>query len=144
MVGGMAGAVAVTLLNEAAKRAIPAEAPRADVLGMRALTNVAEAVGVEPPKGDALFSTALVGDLAANTAYYALIGAGKPETIFLRGALLGAAAGTGAVVLPPVIGLNARPTTRTPLTAALTITWYTLGGLAAAGVIRLLTTDRTK
>jgi hypothetical protein len=142
LAGGAAGAVTVTLLNEAAKRAFPAEAPRADVLGMRAIAQGAQAVGVEPPRGNALFGTALAGDLVANTLYYALTGAGESEGALTRGALLGAAAGVGAVALPPVIGLGARPTARTPTTAVLTVAWYVAGGLAAAVVVRLLSSAR--
>ena len=59
---------------------------------------------------------------------------GKPS--LARGAALGAVAGLGAVVLPPLMGLGSRPSARTPQTAAMAFGWYLLGGLAAAAVHR--------
>jgi len=44
---------------------------------------------------------------------------------------LGAAAGVGAVYLPPYLRLSSRPTGRTRTTGAITVALYTGGGLAA-------------
>lgn len=125
---GAAGAVALTAVHEAARHTLGA-APRMDVLGERA---IAAAVGPMPEPQ--LHAAALAGDLAANTAFYALVVAGEPAGAVARGALLGLVAGLGAVVLPGPLGLGAGPSRRTPQTAAMTVGWYTLGGLVAGCV----------
>jgi hypothetical protein len=60
-----------------------------------------------------------------------MVGLGEPRHAVRRGLLLGLAAGAGAVLLPPVMGLGRQPGQRTPLTQLLTIAWYTLGGVVA-------------
>src|SRR5690349_10569171 len=72
---GIAGAVALTLVHETARRVIP-HAPRVDVIGVRAIARPMRAAGYEPPHYNRLHNIALAGDLAANSAYYSLIGAG--------------------------------------------------------------------
>lgn len=140
LAGGAAGAAVLTLIHETARRAVP-DAPRMDVLGKRALAAGARAVGAEPPSGARLHAAALAGDLAANAAYYALVGLGGPGGAVARGGLLGLAAGLGAVLLPGPLGLGTAPSRRTPQTAAMTVAWYTLGGLVAGAVYRQLRTD---
>jgi len=110
-----------------------------DTLGRRALASGMESVGMEVPADDQLQPMALAGDLTTNTLYYALVGLGKPSGALARGAALGAAAGFGAVVLPPLLGLGHRPGARTPQTAVMTFCWYVIGGLAAAAAHRRLT-----
>ena len=141
---GLAGAAALTAIHETARRVDPADAPRMDTYGRRALAAGFRAVGVEPPHRDALQGMALAGDLLANAAFYALVAAGSPtvETAWMRGAALGAAAGVGAVVLPPLMGLGKKPRGTTPTTQAMTVAWYLAGGLAAAGVYHLLNARR--
>jgi hypothetical protein len=87
---------------------------------------------------------ALGGDLLANAAYYALVGVGSPtpREAWVRGAALGAAAGVGAVVLPPLMGLGKKPRGTNPTTQAMTVAWYLAGGLVAAGVYQLI--DRAR
>ncbi len=97
-----------------------------------------EAADIEPPPHDAMQGMALAGDLVANSLYYAMVGLGPPERAMLRGAILGAAAGLGAIVLPPMMGLGRRPRGLTPRTKAMTFTWYLAGGLAAAAAFRAL------
>jgi hypothetical protein len=41
-------------------------------------------------------------------------------------------------VLAPLMGLGSRPGSRTPQTAAMTVAWYTAGGLAASAAHRAL------
>src|SRR4051812_34219271 len=136
---GLVGATTLTLLHESVRRLRP-DAPRMDTLGRRALASGMEAVGMEVPAGDRLQAAALAGDLTSNTLYYALVGLGRPSGALARGAALGAAAGLGAVALPPLLGLGHRPGARTPQTAAMTFCWYLIGGLAAAAAHRRLTT----
>jgi hypothetical protein len=137
---GLAGAATLNAIHETVRRIRPDDAPRMDTYGRRSIARGLEKVGVTPPSKDALQGLALAGDLVANSLYYALIGVGSPEprTALLRGAALGAAAGIGAVVLPPVMGLGSAPSRRTPQTKAMTIAWYLAGGLAAAGVWSVL------
>jgi len=133
LASGVAGAAALTAVHETARRTIP-RAPRMDIIGRRGIARSMRAVGVEPPKGQALQTTALVGDLVSNSLFYSLIGLGsrRPGPTWRRGLLLGLAAGIGAAVLPPLLGLGRQPGRRGPFTHLLTITWYTLGGVVAA------------
>ena len=135
LIGGAAGAVTVTALNEAARRLVP-RAPRLDALGRRGLVKMLRLAGVRPPTGDAQFRWAMAGDLASNTVYYSLVGAGAKKRPWLRGALLGLGAGVGAALLPPRVGLGRRPTQDAPTTQLLTVAWYFAGGLAAAAAYR--------
>ena len=130
---GLAGAVALTLVHETARRVIP-HAPRVDVIGTRAIARPIRAMGYEPPHYNRLHNAALAGDVVANSAYYSLVGVGDRRTVWQRGAILGLAAGLGAALLPPVLGLGNQPHRKSPWTQMLTVTWYLLGGLAAAAV----------
>jgi hypothetical protein len=132
---GFVGAVSLTLVHQCA-RAVLEHPPRMDVLGMRALKKASKWLGVRPAHGRALYRQSLVGDLVSNTLYYALVAMGRPRRIYLKGALLGALAGLGAVVLPPYLGLGERPSRARRSTAFLTVAWYTLGGLGSAHVAR--------
>lgn len=138
---GFAGAAALTALHETARRRIR-NPPRMDVIGMRALGRAMERAGVRRPPPKRLFYQTLAGDIVSNTAYYSLIGLGRPRDVWKRGLLLGLAAGVGAVVLPPLMGLGRSPGARAPLTPALTIAWYTVGGLAAAAAASLASRTR--
>jgi hypothetical protein len=134
---GLLGACALTLIHEAARRYLD-DAPRMDVLGMRALSKTMRAVEVEPPIG--LHEAALVGDIVSNSLYYSLVGAGDRREALRNGALLGLAAGLGAVFLPEPLGLGRQPTesTRTQL---MTVAWYLAGGLAAGAAYGALASD---
>jgi len=132
---GLAGAVALTLIHETARRVAPQSAPRMDVLGMRAIAKAARAVGDEPPVP--LHEAALVGDLVSNSVYYSLVGAGRREDALRNGALLGLAAGLGALFLPGPLGLGRQPTDA-PATQAMTVAWYVAGGLAAGAAYAAL------
>lgn len=134
---GLVGACVLTAVHETARRLTP-DAPRADVLGMRAIKKIMERVNQEPPADDELHTWALGGDVLSNTIYYSLIGLAKPKQIMLTGAALGVLAGTGAVGLPGPLGLGTAPSSRTTATAAMTVAWYLIGGLVTAGVYGLL------
>ena len=54
------------------------------------------------------------------------------------GVALGLAAGVGAVLLPPQLGLSGATTGRTGATAALTVALYAAGGLVAGAAYRAL------
>ncbi|WP_460634241.1 hypothetical protein [Larkinella harenae] len=134
---GLVGACVLTALHETARHFID-EAPRADILGMRAIKKGMVKVGAEPPSDEKLHDWALGGDIVSNTLYYSLIGLAKPQYAILTGAALGLAAGAGAVSLPGPLGLGTAPTQRTTSTAVMTIGWYLIGGLATAGAYALL------
>jgi hypothetical protein len=115
-----------------------------DVLGMRAIVKMVRTAGETPPPRGEQHTLALVGDIVANAAYYSLVGMGKPDSVWLRGALLGGAAGVGGVVLPEPMGFGSEPSARTRETQAMTVAWYTVGGLAAAAAYRLMTRSSDK
>ena len=132
---GLLGACALTLIHETARRIAPESAPRMDVIGMRAIAKTVRAVDAEPPVP--LHEAALAGEIVSNSLYYSLVGAGSRDDALRNGALLGLAAGLGAVFLPGPLGLRPQPT-QTPATAALTVPWYVLGGLAAGAAYSAL------
>lgn len=128
---GLAGAAALTLLHEAARRLIP-NAPRVDVIGMRAIAQAMRGADQEPPARHDLFRLALLGDLVSNSLYYSLVALGKREKVWATGLLLGLVAGVGAALLSAPLGLGRQPGERFPRTHLLTVLWYTVGGLVAA------------
>jgi L-ascorbate metabolism protein UlaG (beta-lactamase superfamily) len=131
---GTVGAVALTALHETARRVLP-NAPRADLLGERAIDRSLRALGRRPPSGPRLHRWALAGDLLSSSLFYSLVGSHGGRKAWLRGSLLGLGAGLGVVVLPGPLGLGSRPSARTPATVAMTLAWYVAGGLAAAAAV---------
>lgn len=128
---GLAGASALTLLHQTIRQISP-DAPRMDVLGMRAIAKGFRQAGEELPPRQQLYRGAMAGDLVANSFYYSLVGTGPKA--FPRGALLGLTAGIGAVVLPGPLGLGTRPSGRSARTAAMALGIYLVGGLVAGAV----------
>ncbi|MES2731031.1 MAG: hypothetical protein V4714_04755 [Bacteroidota bacterium] len=135
--GGLAGALALTLLHETVRQLQP-KAPRLDLLGMEAIAKLLLKSGERPPDDPTLHRMALAGDVVANSLYYSLAGIGKQENVWLRAALMGLGAGIGAVTLPEPLGLSEKPSGQTFQTKAMTVAWYVAGGLAAAAVAHLL------
>ena len=132
---GLAGAATLTLLHETVRRMNP-DAPRMDVLGRRAIAGLMRRAGETPPDDQTLQPVALLGDVISNSLYFSLIGFGNRKNAWLRGVLLGTAAGLGGVFLPGPLGLGERPSGRTPQTKAMTVAWYLAGGLVAAATYR--------
>ena len=132
LISGATGAIALTAVHQAA-RAISDNAPRMDVVGMRALVRGASAAGSEAPKTHAgLYGATLAGDLIANSAYYSL------ATTYTRGTVLGLLAGIGALVLPERMGLGVPPKSELLSNQVMTVAWYLVGGLAAAATAQCL------
>jgi hypothetical protein len=52
--------------------------------------------------------------------------------------VLGLTAGLGAVLLPKPMGLNPKHSNRTVETQIMTVSLYVIGGIVAAGVMKLL------
>ncbi|MFO7663934.1 MAG: hypothetical protein R6X18_15265 [Chloroflexota bacterium] len=138
IIAGLSGSSALTLVHEIARRLFP-RAPRADILGVRALEKGFFAVGEQPPAGDKIHRLALGTDIVVNTAYYALVATTGRSGAWANGLGLGLLGGMAAIILPGPLGLGQEPTERTRVTKAMTVAWYTLGGAVAALVYRLLT-----
>ncbi len=137
LASGAVGSCVLTLVHETARRLVP-NAPRMDVIGMRAIARPMREIGEDPPPRDTLFSVTMAGDLAGNALYYSLVGLGGAKNALVRGAMLGAAAGLGGAFLPPVLGLGQQPGAHFPATQAMTTAWYLVGGLAAGAAYRSL------
>jgi len=135
LLSGVAGALTLTAVHQAA-RMVTNDAPRMDVVGMRAITRGADTADADAPRDSRLYNMALAGDLIFNSAYYAL------ATTWIRGAALGAAAGIGALVLPQKLGLGPAPKSELISNQLMTVAWYVLGGLAAACTAQCLATRR--
>ncbi len=136
LAAGFAGAIALTVLHETARRLRPQDAPRMDVLGERGLRKILRLEDLPQPDHATVYSATMLGDVLSNGLYYTLVGSGKHS--LGRGALLGVVAGIGGVVLPGPMGLGTAPSARTPQTQAMTVAWYTVGGLVAGAVAQAL------
>jgi hypothetical protein len=137
-IGGLAGALVLTALNESIKR-IDKDAPRLDLLGMNAVAKLIKGGGSKKLiKGEKLEPVSLAGDLMANSLYYGMADAGKDEQTYVRGTLLGLGAGLGALTLAKPLGLDETAPYAPLKTKALTVAYYVIGGLVAATVINLL------
>jgi hypothetical protein len=136
VVSGAAGALALTAVHQFARHRVP-KAPRMDVVGMRAIARSMHGVGRRPPTGRALYRITMAGDILSNAAYYSAVALAGREAM-RAGAALGIAAGVGAVVLPPMIGLGRPPHVHAWSNRLMTIAWYTLGGLVAGRIYRSL------
>ena len=136
LAAGFAGALALTALHEVARRLRPHDAPRMDVLGERGLRKILNLADLPQPTEDVAYTATMLGDILSNGLYYSLVGSGKYS--LQRGLALGVAAGIGGVVLPGPMGLGEAPSNRTPQTKAMTVAWYTVGGLVAGAVAQQL------
>jgi hypothetical protein len=141
--GGLAGAVALTILHETLKRVDP-DTPRMDLLGMDAATKTLKSVGAKVPDRKELFNWTLAGDIISNTIYYSLAVSGKKKSTWLRGSVLGLAAGIGAVALPKSLGLNDEHSNRTAKTKVMTTALYSIGGLVASATTKYLQNKKEK
>ena len=137
LLSGLAGAVMLNAIHETARQVVP-KAPHIQKLGERGVVKITKATGLPTPTGNTLYATAMAGDLLSNTIYYSLIGLAKPPAILPLGAVLGALAGAGAITLAEPLGLGDAPVRRTATTASLTVAWYLIGGLTAAGIFSWL------
>jgi hypothetical protein len=143
-VGGLAGACALTILNETVKK-IDKDAPRLDLLGMNAVAKMVKGAGLKNYllSPDKSMPVSLAGDLISNTLYFGMADAGDKNKTLIKGALLGLGAGVGAIALAKPLGLDEQLSNTPVKTKALTIAWYVAGGLVAAAVINLLAKKRS-
>lgn len=133
--GGLAGAAALTLMNEGVKK-VSANAPRLDLLGQNAVAKFMKGNDMISKTAQQFFP--LAGDLITNSLFYGMARGTNAKNTMIRGALLGLGAGIGAVVLPGQMGLPERHTSKTKQTKLMTVAWYLLGGLVAAAVINAI------
>lgn len=140
LAGGLAGTLTVASMHEAMRRVSP-DAPRMDVLDMDLIRKGLKSVNREVPGEDALQRWAVGGELFCDTAYYGLVGMGGKKGAWLRGAILGLAAGITAVALPKPLGLPAESSNKTLSTRIMTVGLYVIGGLAAAAMTQLVDGD---
>lgn len=135
--GGLAGALAVTLLNEVLKKYDP-QAPRLDRLGMNALSQGLKKADQPIPDHDKLYKYSLLGDLLTNTLYFSFAGKGSQRKSLFRGGLLGISSGMGAVFAPRHLELDDEHTNKTAKTQLMTVGYYLLGGMVAGAVGKLV------
>ena len=136
LMSGLAGATTLTIVHEIVKRVDP-KAPRMDLLGMNAISKMLYKAHKTPPDRQTLFLITMAGDLVANALYYSLTGVGR-KGHWLKGTLLGTAAGIGGVLLPKPMGLNPAYSGRTNSTKAMTVMLYLIGGLVTSAVLKAL------
>lgn len=134
LAGGLAGACTLSLIHQALRFSVPDIAPRMDLMGIEAMRKTRQKIGMYIPPENELYRQTFIGDIAANTLYYSLVGRGSQ----FKGLLLGTAAGLGAVELPVKIGLNPANSNRTKATQYLTLGLYVVGGLTAAATAKWL------
>ena len=140
LAAGFAGAIALNVLHETVRHLRPADAPRMDVLGERGLRKLLGLADAPQPGPETAYVATLAGDVFSNSLYFSLVGSGRHS--LGRGAVLGALAGVGGVLLPGPMGLGEAPSNRTPQTQAMTVAWYTVGGLVAGLVAQALRKGR--
>jgi hypothetical protein len=140
LLGGLAGATLLTATHETLRRVLPG-APRMDLLGMQAVRKLLKKSGSAQPDRKRLFLYTMAGDMLTNTLYYSLGGV-KVQNPVARGLLLGVSAGIGAVLLPEPMGLSGKHSARTTATALMTVGIYTIGGLAAGLLLKMLQKKR--
>ena len=131
LTSGAIGAVALTALHELARRRLPT-APRMDLVGMRAVRRLAPSLREPNLRSRDLHNLTLAGDLISNSIYYAGIPASTPTATWARAAVLGVAAGFGALLLPEPMGLGPPPHSDFRSNQVMTVAWYVAGALATA------------
>ena len=136
LAAGFAGAIALTILHETVRRLRPHDAPRMDLLGERGLRKMVAKADAPQPDNQQAYLLTMAGDVLSNGLYYSLVGSSKHS--LRRGLALGLAAGVGGLLLPGPLGLGEAPSNRTPQTQAMTVAWYTVGGLVAGAVAKAL------
>ena len=135
LVAGTAAAVSLNLMHECARLTIP-NAPRVDVIGMRAVQKIADAMGVEPP--ERLRTVTFAADVVSNALYYSAVALKGADSAVVLGGALGLAAGVGGLLLPGPMGLGDEEVNRTVPTQAMTVGMYFAAGLIAGAVYRRL------
>ena len=135
---GVAGAASLTALHELARRRLP-YAPRMDLVAMHGLRRLVPALREPNVPSKQLHNVALLGDLLSNSVYYAAVAAPTARATWTRAAVLGTAAGIGALLLPEPMGLGTPPHSEDRRNQLMTVAWYLAGALTAAAVATAIT-----
>jgi hypothetical protein len=135
LIGGLGGAVTLTLLQELLRRQDP-NAPRLDLLGKQATSRLLKKARKNLTDRQ-LYNASLAGDIIFNTLYYSLAGI-KTKKAAAAGGLLGTSMGLAAIMLPKLLDLNAGYTGANAKRKYMTMGLYIAGGLVAAGLAWLL------
>jgi hypothetical protein len=143
LTSGAIGAAGLTVLHELARRRVT-NAPRMDLMGMRALRRMAPQLREPYISSERLHTVALAGDLLCNSLYYAAIPGRTPASTWTRAAFLGLAAGFGALLLPEPMGLGPPPHSDRPSNQAMTVIWYVAGPIATAAAFTSGGRNRTQ
>ncbi len=134
LIGGLAGALGVTIIHEITRKLYP-DAPRLDLLGEQATSKLMKKAAGTAPTGTALYGTAMAGDLIANALYYGLAAANTKHPV-RSGATLGITAGLGALKLPSKMGLDKNHAAGTIQRKLITVALYTIGGIIAGATVK--------
>ncbi len=139
----LAGSLALNAIHEIARRKSD-NVPKINKIAEEGIEKIWEATGNDAPTGNKRYRIALTGDIVANTAYFTAIKGRTNTETWVKGLVLGAVAGFGALKLTAPIGLNDQPVNRNPTVQALTILYYAAGGLVTAAVFNSLRKYRKK
>lgn len=135
LIAGLGGAIALNILHESLKNRHQ-NMPRVDLLGEEALQKGIELAGGTKIKDERrLYATTLAADIISNAVYYSAIGGGGSKNVWSKAITLGIAGGAGAVFLPPFIGLDPTPVTKSNTTKSLTVGYYLFGALVTAAIL---------
>ena len=134
MVAGLAGAVALNILHEVARKNFK-NVPKINMLGEEALNKTLSGFGIPITSATKLQRAALEADVVSNAIYYSFIGSNN-KYVWTKAIALGLTAGIGALKLPKPLGLNPKPVTRTTQTKILTVGYYMFGALVTAYVVK--------
>lgn len=135
LIAGLGGAIALNILHESVKHKHQ-NMPRVDKLGEEAIQKGIELAGGTRIKNERrLYGTTLAADIVSNAVYYSAIGAGGIEHVWTKAVALGIAGGAGAVILPPFMGLDPTPVTKSTTTKSLTVGYYLFGALVTAAIL---------
>lgn len=143
ILAGLGGAVALNILHESLKYK-SSNMPRVDLLGEEALQKSLNYFGNSINDQQTLYMATLAGDVASNTMYYSLIGAGSIKHVFTRALAYGIAAGVGAVTLAEPLGLDPEPVNRSQKTKILTVAYYLAGAIVTGCIIKAMSNSDDK
>ncbi len=133
LISAFAGSVALNVIHEVVRKTC-VDVPQINSVAEEAIQKSFSAAGIKEPKGNALYGYALTGDLVANTAYFTGVAGKSNKDTLIKGLIMGATAGLGALTLTSPMGLDAAPVNRSRKTQVLTVLYYVAGGLVSAGV----------
>jgi hypothetical protein len=142
--GGLAGASTLSLLTNTLRKSSDNNSDTSLFEGKNLKKRFKKAGSKKPTKATGQY-VQLAGDLLGSTALFGLSGLQKKKNLMLRGALLGTAAGLGAVLLNEHDKkkedrdgiLQARTQKQEWVSKALEVSLYTIGGLLAAKLIEV-------